>query len=394
MFLSNVIDYFDIQTLALLVTISFFLQTLILVTFFLLANEYRGIGPIAWGNVVYGSSFGIVLLRGMLSDLQMVSIALTFNLAGAFLLLYGMARFCGLKFFFWPYALFTAAIWLASTYAGLVLENVNLRMMIMSFGLACLLGSAAMYLFRSPTASFKTAAILTGLPLLVYSLFLIVRMILIFFSPTQQNLFAQNWIQILFFLLVFICSGLWSGGFTLMITQRLRHDLHEQARFDILTRRPNRLSMQERLDVAITQTRRTSKTFSILIIDIDHFKQVNDLYGHDTGDSVLHGVAERLGQTLRPQDSLGRWGGEEFLAILPDTDAPKAQIIAERLRFLCADQPFHFGESTITATISAGVAVWYPGQSDINSLLRAADHALYAAKAGGRNRTVLAAPPV
>jgi diguanylate cyclase (GGDEF)-like protein len=384
------LDYFDIQTLALLVTISFFVQTLILVTFFLLANEYRGIGEVACGNVVYGCSFGAILLRGHMPDLILVSIAVGFSLAGAFLLLYGLAKFCGLKYNIWPYALFTLLIWLTSLYLGLVAQQINARMVVVSLGLACLLGSAAFRLFRSPTPSFKIGAWLTGLPLLIYAIFLLIRMLAVLRAPARLTLLDQNWVQVLFFLLVFICSGLWSGGFTLMITQRLRHDLHEQARFDVLTRRPNRLSMQERLETALTLTRRTGNPFSILIIDVDHFKLVNDLYGHDAGDSVLRQVAERLGQSLRPQDNLGRWGGEEFLAILPETDANAALNIAERLRLTCASQPCHFGEAAINVTISAGVAVWVPLESDIQTILRNADRALYAAKDGGRNQVILA----
>jgi diguanylate cyclase (GGDEF)-like protein len=241
-----------------------------------------------------------------------------------------------------------------------------------------------------PAHGFKTAATLTGLPLFFYAVFLLIRMIAVLFSPAEQSLLDENWIQILFFLLVFIFGSLWSSGFILMITQRLRYDLYQQARFDILTQRPNRLSMQERLETSIAQIRRSGQSFSVFIIDVDYFKQVNDAHGHDVGDFVLREVAKRLWKTLRPQDSLGRWGGEEFLAILPDTDAQTALVIAERLRVTCMSTPFLAGDANIKVTISTGVAVCSRQDADLHLLLRTADRALYRAKNSGRNCVHLA----
>jgi len=390
MILMKWIDYLDIQTLALVVALVFFLQTLILVAFFLLVNEYDGIGLVSLGSTIYGSGFGVIILRYTLSDYYLGLIGGILSLIGAFFLLWGLTRFCGAKFNFPFFAVFTILMWFSALYCGLILKDINLRMVFVSLGLAVLLGSAAIYLFLSPAPGYKTAVILTGLPLFLYAIFLLIRMTAVLFSTTENSLLDEHWTQILFFLLVFIFGSLWSSGFILMITQRLRYELHQQARFDILTQRPNRLSMQERLEVAIAQIRRSGQSFSIFVIDIDYFKQVNDMYGHEVGDFVLREVAMRLWKTLRPQDSLGRWGGEEFLVILPDTDAQTALVIAERLRVTCMSTPFLAGDASIKVTISTGVAVCSHQDADLHLLLRTADRALYHAKNSGRNCVHLA----
>jgi diguanylate cyclase (GGDEF)-like protein len=382
-------DYLDIETLALVVALLFFLQTIILLAFFLLVNEYDGIGLVSLGGTIYGSGFGIIVLQKIIPSLYLGMIGASMNLIGAFFLLWGITKFCGRKIHIPTYAGFTFLTWLTAFYNGIILENVNLRMAIISFGMAILLGSIAINLFYSQAQGYKIAATLTGLPLLFYSIFLLIRMAAVLFSPSNQSLSDQTWIQILFFLLVFIFGSLWSSGFILMITQRLHYEVHQQARFDILTQCPNRLSMQERLETALAQLRRTGNFFSVFVLDIDYFKRVNDMHGHDVGDLILREVTQRLQQILRPQDSLGRWGGEEFLVILPDTDTHTALNIAERLRTTCTAAPFWSGSISIPITISIGVAVCHNKDAHAQYLLRAADHALYAAKESGRNRVHL-----
>ncbi len=383
--LTFLLDYLDIETLSFMVTVAFFLQTLVLLTFLALANEYRGISLAAWGNVTYGIGFSGMLFRSSITDAQLIILAIAFQLTGAFFLQWGLLKFNGIRFSARFHFLFGLLILAAATYYGLVMPNINIRMTIFSFGLAVLLGGAGISLLRSAPSPFKIAVNLTGAPLLLYAIFLMARAIYALFASSPQSLMDENWVQILFFLLVFVCSTLWSGGLTLMITQRLRHDLHQQARLDVLTQRPNRLSMQEQLEAALERTTRSRLPLSVLILDIDHFKQVNDVHGHEAGDFILRMVAERLSTALRPEDSLGRWGGEEFVVILPKTEESAALLVAERLRLACADQPFRLRTTQIHITVSIGVAV-AAQNSALHHLLRAADGALYTAKEAGRNR--------
>jgi diguanylate cyclase (GGDEF)-like protein len=135
---------------------------------------------------------------------------------------------------------------------------------------------------------------------------------------------------------------------------------------------------------------RDGRPFAVLLLDIDHFKQVNDQFGHAAGDLVLCALVKSCRTALRTIDSVVRLGGEEFLLVLPDTDAVAAMLVAERVRATTAAAPIAApDEAVIHVTVSIGVALAAVG--DAEELLRRADAALYAAKRGGRDRVVLAA---
>jgi len=175
--------------------------------------------------------------------------------------------------------------------------------------------------------------------------------------------------------------------------KRMEDELKQQATIDPLTGAFNRRHGQARLILEFDGRAKSGRPFSVLMIDIDRFKSINDKYGHDTGDTVLCAVVLTCQAGLRTLDMLARWGGEEFLIVLPDTGAQAAVGIAERLRESVAAMRIH-GErdDNIAFTISIGVAV--PLNDDLHDLLRRVDDALHAAKTGGRNRVAVAAPAV
>jgi diguanylate cyclase (GGDEF)-like protein len=128
---------------------------------------------------------------------------------------------------------------------------------------------------------------------------------------------------------------------------------------------------------------------AVLMVDIDFFKRVNDRHGHSAGDEVLRGVAWRFRAAVRQDDIVGRVGGEEFAAVLVETDMPDAVHAAERVCRGVAVRPFEAGEEKIPVTVSVGVAARQAKNTDTGELLRLADAALYAAKAAGRNRVIV-----
>ncbi len=165
----------------------------------------------------------------------------------------------------------------------------------------------------------------------------------------------------------------------------LHQAVSELARRDVLTALPNRRALDERLDEAIAQSKLSGRPFSVVMMDLDKFKDVNDTYGHETGDRVLKQVAGCLFQNLRSTDFLARFGGDEMTLVLPDTDLPQAVHVCQKLQDFLRTMTIHYpGGKTDTIGVSGGIAL-FPAHADTPpGLLRAADEALYRAKKHAR----------
>ncbi len=164
-------------------------------------------------------------------------------------------------------------------------------------------------------------------------------------------------------------------------------DLKVLSEMDTLTRLANRGRMDGLLRAELDRIKRYGGTFSVLMIDADHFKRVNDTYGHATGDTVLQSIAATLSEAIRTSDSAARWGGEEFLILAPQIGDKQAAELAQRLCEGVRSAPYPYG---LKQTISVGVATYRSGES-IERLLARADEQLYVAKASGRDRVESAA---
>ncbi len=166
-----------------------------------------------------------------------------------------------------------------------------------------------------------------------------------------------------------------------------RHQMEKLAMHDGLTGLFNRRAIEEYAEAEFNQTRRKDRTLSIILLDIDHFKNVNDLYGHKFGDHTLQLMGRLLLGDLRNYDRVGRWGGEEFILILPETNLQDAVMIAERLRSRTADLKIPLDDGKrFSVQISVGVACASGQFANLAKLIDAADQALYRAKQTGRNR--------
>jgi diguanylate cyclase (GGDEF)-like protein len=181
--------------------------------------------------------------------------------------------------------------------------------------------------------------------------------------------------------------------------ERMNLELERLANQDGLTRLPNRRYFFERFEVEFHRSRRLGTPLSLLMIDIDHFKNFNDRYGHQSGDEALRTAAAAVQRGIRTYDLAGRYGGEEFIIYLPETGTPEALVVAERLRSsveeirMVLDADGSRG-TEVGMTVSIGIANW-PEQAFelVPDMVAAADRALYRAKAGGRNRCLLSPPP-
>lgn len=162
------------------------------------------------------------------------------------------------------------------------------------------------------------------------------------------------------------------------------------AQTDPLTGSLNRRTFFSLSEREIGRRRRTGCDIAVLVLDIDHFKKINDTYGHSAGDRVLAQFADQIGQTIRVQDVFARLGGEEFGLILPDASLNQAIETGERLRRIVEQTPIHTDAGPIKITVSMGAAMVKPGEASVESALQRADQALYRAKHCGRNRVVAA----
>ncbi|MBL8405397.1 MAG: diguanylate cyclase, partial [Dechloromonas sp.] len=182
-------------------------------------------------------------------------------------------------------------------------------------------------------------------------------------------------------------------GISTDITQ-IKHyqkELERLSRFDELTNLYNRRHFMTLARHELNRGKRYGGKISVMMIDIDHFKRVNDNHGHRTGDIVLAAIASQISQALRDTDIAGRLGGEEFSVVLPETELGNAILVAERLRQQVAGGAIDIGSgNTLNCTLSIGVADWSDKTEDVEKLLHRADQALYAAKNSGRNKVVSA----
>ncbi|WP_220812415.1 GGDEF domain-containing protein [Pseudomonas paralcaligenes] len=198
----------------------------------------------------------------------------------------------------------------------------------------------------------------------------------------SENFFAPTPINVLYFSTHSLLAICISVGFILMLNERLHAMLEHQLSHDALTNAYTRTIVIEMAERALAGGRRP---VSLLLLDVDHFKHVNDTLGHQTGDAVLQHIVATLGTALRPDEPLGRYGGEEFILLLRDASAEQAMVVAERLRQRVADTPFTRAGESRSITLSIGCATAAPGET-LEQLLQRADAALYRAKRAGRNQ--------
>jgi len=177
------------------------------------------------------------------------------------------------------------------------------------------------------------------------------------------------------------------GYFFRIASTRAEQQMELLATTDTLTGLFNRRKMLELIGQEVIRYQRDKKLFLLVITDIDHFKKFNDDYGHDCGDYVLQQVSQLMKESLRQQDVVARWGGEEFLIMLPETEMEGGIQAIEKLRETLANRVYQYADNTFSVTMTFGVTA-YDGSCDVDTCIKRADEVLYAGKRGGRNRVV------
>ncbi len=202
-----------------------------------------------------------------------------------------------------------------------------------------------------------------------------------------QGGIALHPVQIVSFIAIMATALIGTIGFVLMVKERTDREILHLAMTDSLTQVPNRLALMQQAEHALA--RRSGLPLALLMVDVDHFKRINDSLGHPAGDEALRAVARLLTGRLRRQDILGRYGGEEFCVLAPDTDGDGAFRLAEALRETVAATKLVTEQGELQVTVSIGYALCPAGtERALKDLMAEADAALYAAKRAGRNRVV------
>jgi diguanylate cyclase (GGDEF)-like protein len=174
--------------------------------------------------------------------------------------------------------------------------------------------------------------------------------------------------------------------------KRLTETLRESSLQDAMTGLHNRRFLEEYVETLVATAKRHQTSLAILLLDLDYFKMVNDTHGHDAGDAVLKAIAELLKQNVRASDLVIRFGGEEFLILLPDTNGEAALKVADKIRLTVEQHKFRIAGGELKKTISVGVALFPEDSETFWQTLKYADVALYRAKDEGRNRVLRFAP--
>ena len=375
----QILFQFDVRTVALFVAIAFFFQaTAIGAQAFLIRElkQYRGVGAALLANLCVALGLMLRLFANGLPDFLAIVLSNTMLLTGLSLFYVALSQFTGFtysKVFVVGVIAAALSFLLYFTYWE---DDVAKRMITFSLGSIVMVCILIYQLWRTQKTSLRFSANLLLVSFLVYGIFLIVRMISIILDPPQDTL-SLSPVQSATYLLSFAIRFFWSTGFILMVSQRLRNDLMEIATIDVLSRISNRRATQAFLEKELSRAQRHAGEFSVLLIDIDDFKQVNDRWGHSVGDEVLFKTASLFQAMIRKQDLVGRWGGEEFLIIVPGPC--HAEILAERVRSETARAEYSHGTDSFHITVSIGIAC--ADQASIgDEILRKADDALYRAK--------------
>lgn len=345
----------------------------------------------AWGAAIVTLAAGLsgIALRGMLPDWVSIAVSNALVLSGWVLALRSLRLFVGST----PHDLLgwglTGLMFLFMLYYSEVRPNADARVVAMAAAMGIMSATGAWLLNRRAPADCRLSCRFAELVFWAMAAVNLARVVVALAHP-PRDLLAQapfNAGVFLFYTAFIIVATL---AVIAMEIESLQSALFRAARFDALTGLHNRAAFIDEFAREEARARRSGQVFSLAIFDLDHFKAVNDRYGHPAGDQVLKAFAEVLRESIRGYDIAGRYGGEEFALLMPQTGKATAAQVAERVRQALEARGIAAGGERISITVSAGVASHGVDGDDWDALLKAADQALYDAKEAGRNRVVVA----
>ena len=282
-----------------------------------------------------------------------------------------------------------ALVVLASYYFTFEAPSVHWRTVVLAALYAILMGASARAIFRRHGPPGPIPGV-TGAVFALGAVLMTIRGLTeLLAARPVDSVFPLEPASLLVLAVLGVLPLLSTVGFLLMCTERSQAELEKAAHMDYLTGICNRRAIEDLARRAIAAARRHGMPMAMMIVDVDHFKRINDQYGHECGDLALVESVRRLRVGLRAEDLVGRLGGEEFVAVMPNTDGTAALAAAERVRAAFAAEPMHIDGHDVPVTVTAGVAVLTAEDQQFSHLLRRADRAMYAGKNAGRNQVML-----
>jgi diguanylate cyclase (GGDEF)-like protein len=347
-----------------------------------------GMGKWATALFLEALTWGLIAARGAIPDFFSVIVANGFIAAAYALMLAAIYEFQQRRMPRWQYLVPVASILLM---AALLPDDIRGRFIWggVIYGFQMVLIARALLSDRETRAGRAWRLLFGGIVMIMLVLGLRAAFALsghIEFAQPQNTL-ALHPVQLITFIATMSTALLGSIGFVLMVKERTDREIMHLAMTDSLTQVPNRRALMDYAEHALA--RRSGLPLAILMIDADHFKLINDTHGHQTGDEVLCKLAVLLEGRLRGQDLLGRYGGEEFCVIAPDTDSGGALVLAESLRKIIASASFATASGELSVSVSIGISNCpSAARRALKDMLAEADAALYDAKQTGRNKVV------
>ncbi len=385
--------FVDVKTLFFLAGLTVFLYAGMQPIAYLMTPDTPGIGKWAAGNTLCGLGVLLILCRAYLPPALTVVAANAAILGGFCLMLAGVRRFNGnTPLPAWPFALLFGLYLPVLLYFTYFRDDVAARTVLFCLNNAFL----SLLVARETTLCFTAGNLVRwtyAAVLIFHALFCFLRAFIVSATIVPGDFLGGGLLvrEALLESVVFLfCLSI---AFVLMLMHRLSEENRALAEKDPLTDLMNRrffLALAERERV---RAARAGSVFSVAVLDLDQFKEINDTYGHAAGDLALKVFSEKLSGLLRKSDLVGRAGGDEFLLLLPDTPAGGARTAVEKILAALREGPVRYERRAITLTASAGISSSEGGQEPLDVLFREADDALYESKRAGRDRASLYAKP-
>ena len=393
-------DFLDLRTLSFVMMLAMIVSSLIMIFVILTQRTYPGFGLWTIGNLLAAIGFFLLGLRGVIPDFLSIIVGNFCAFIHLIFSLEGIRRFLGLSGVRYFSMAATGVLLGTMAYFTYFENNIATRIIVISLLSAIVAARGGYELYRNlqPDVRFGYG-LMIGL-YFSFAAFMLTRAALTYrlsdFSA-YNDFFTRDRIQSFSFMALILFVLGWTFGFVVLNSQCIERDLkraqlslEELAATDFLTGLYNRRNFLHLAENEIKHAGRFRHDLSLMAFDLDHFKNINDTYGHAAGDNVLANTSEILKARLRTTDILARLGGEEFAALLPYTNLENAKVLAEYLRSEIEANEIVFGEEKIKVTASFGVAELSGVDADVAALLERADRLLYEAKRRGRNRIVSA----